>query len=344
MVRRRMDRGSIKKDWQYCKDILPKVSRTFALNIEQLEGEVFKTVLIGYLIFRIVDTFEDNDCRSESEKIADLKDLSMIFEGDKDLSERLRLYESLKFRWRENSHEKNLIENGQMVLRCYFDLPDTYRTIIDPLVVEAIGGMIKFKKLKIESRSKIYQIKDIRELRDYCYYVAGIVGVMLTKIFCQKDSIKDIKSELERYQIHFGLALQLVNIIKDYEKDIARGWCYIPSTITEKYRINLDDIMGLSVEQRQGMVKELSRHAATYLDSTLKYIELLPLKEKSIRMFCIIPFVLAYSTLVKINKMKGNKLSRKEVAYLLDRCNAYAISNSDLESDYLRIRDGVIIW
>jgi len=339
-----MDKGSIKRDWQYCQDILPKVSRTFALNIEQLEGEIFKTVLIGYLIFRIADTFEDNVCRSEDDKIVDLKNLSTIFEGDKDLSERLRLYESLKFRWKESSYEKNLVENGHRVLRCYFDLHSTHRKIVDPLVAASIGGMIKFKELRINRTGRVFQLKDIEELEEYCYYVAGIVGIMLTEIFCQREGIKEIKSELERYHIHFGLALQFVNIIKDYEKDIARGWCFIPSTVTEKYKINLDDIGGLSAEQRQGMVKELSRHAVTYLDSTLKYIELLPLKEKSIRMFCIIPFVLAYSTLAKLIRAEGNKLSRKEVAYLLERCNTYAISNSDLKNDYHRIKDGVFIW
>jgi len=128
----------------------------------------------------------------------------------------------------ENSHEKELIENGHRVLRCYFNISDKYIKIIDPLIAEAIGGMIKFKSLKSGSRNNIFQLDDIKELEEYCFYVAGIVGVMLTNIFCQKDGIRGNKSGLERYQVHFGLALQLVNIIKDYEKDIGRGWCYIP--------------------------------------------------------------------------------------------------------------------
>jgi len=91
-----MDEQVLKEDWEYCRYILPKVSRTFALNIEQLEGEIYRTVLIGYLLFRVADTFEDNNYRDENDKITDLKDLSLLFEGDKDLSERLRIYEPLK--------------------------------------------------------------------------------------------------------------------------------------------------------------------------------------------------------------------------------------------------------
>lgn len=326
------------KDWEYCRAILPKVSRTFALNIEQLEGDVFKTVLVGYLLFRIADTFEDNSYRNEIDKIADLKHFSTIFRSNKNLSERLELYESLKFLWDERSHEKDLIENGDRVLRCYFDLPDNYRKIIDPLIVEAISGMIKFQTLKTAGKSRIFQLKNMKELEDYCYYVAGVVGVMLTKIFCQRDNIKGNELKLEKYQIPFGLALQLVNIIKDYKKDITRGWCYIPLTITGRHRINPVAVETLSIEQQRGMITDMARPTITHLDSTIEYIKLLPLEEKSIRMFCIIPFVLAYNTLAKIIAMKGNKLSRIEVAFLLKKCNAFAKSNSSLERDYLRVK------
>ena len=184
------------EDWEYCRNILPLVSRTFALNIGQLEGDIFKTVLLGYLLFRITDTFEDTIYRNEREKIADLKDFAEIFKGGKGLSHRLQLYESLKFKWKENSDEKSLIENGHIVLRCYLDLRDIYRKIIDPLLVETSEGMSKFQKRKLLSKSEIFQLADIKELEEYCYYVAGIVGVMLTKIFCQRERIKKKKKRI----------------------------------------------------------------------------------------------------------------------------------------------------
>ena len=326
------------KDWEYCRKILPKVSRTFALNIAQLEGDIFKTVLLGYLLLRIADTFEDTVYQDEKEKITDLKDFSAIFKRDKDLPQRLKLYESLKFRWKENSYEKDLIENGHMVLRCYFDVPDTQRRIVDPLLVETSEGMAEFQKRKLDSNSKIFQLTDIKELEDYCYYVGGVVGVMLTRLFCQKKSIEEKRSPLEDFQIHFGIALQLINIIKDYKKDIARGWCYIPLTITEKYHIELNKIETLSMKQRQGIIEGMIPSIVIYLDSTLRYIQLLPLRERSIRLFCIIPFILGYTTLVKIVKMEGNKVSREEVASIIQKSNTYAQSNSSLEEDYLRIR------
>lgn len=91
------------------------------------------------------------------------------------------------------------------------------------LIVETSEGMVRFQERKLQSKIEIFQLKDIKELEDYCYYVAGIVGVTLTKIFCQKKGIEEKRFELEDFQILFGIALQLINIIKDFKKDIARG-------------------------------------------------------------------------------------------------------------------------
>ena len=46
-------------DWTYCVQTLPKVSRTFALNISVLRGELHRSILTAYLFCRTVDTVED---------------------------------------------------------------------------------------------------------------------------------------------------------------------------------------------------------------------------------------------------------------------------------------------
>jgi farnesyl-diphosphate farnesyltransferase len=327
-------------EWHYCHTILPRVSRTFALPIDQLEGDMHRTVLLGYLLFRIADTFEDTVYLDEEEKIAALIDFADIFRGSKDLDQRLILYESLKFRWSEESDEKGLLEHGHRVLRCYFDIPEDHRRIIDPLLVETAEGMARFQKRKQNSRQRVFQLTDSKDLKEYCYYVAGLVGVMLTEIFCQAERIGRVGSQLKKFQVHFGTALQLINILKDYARDIARGWCYIPRAITEKYRIRVEEIEDISGWQKRGIVRDMMVYIVPYLDATLQYIKCLPPDERSIRMFCIIPFILGYRTLAEIAGMKKDKISREEVAGLIEKSYAYAESNSLLEKDYLEAKRG----
>jgi farnesyl-diphosphate farnesyltransferase len=335
-----MDKRGLEADWEYCHAILPKVSRTFALNIDQLEGDTHRTVLLGYLLFRIADTFEDTVHLDEGEKITALRDFSEIFKGSKDLDQRLSLYESLRFRWMEKSDAKGLVENGHRALRCYFDIPERHRRIIDPLLVETAEGMARFQERKQRSTDRVFQLADFNDMEEYCYYVAGVVGVMLTEIFCQRECIATVRSQLERFQVPFGIALQLINILKDYAGDIARGWCYIPRAITEKYRIRFDSREGLTGWQKQGIVRDMIDHIVPYLDSAFQYITWLPIEERSIRLFCIIPFILGYRTLVQIARMKKDKVSREEVARLIERSSAYAESNSLLEKDYLEAKRG----
>jgi len=327
-------------EWRYCEEILPKVSRTFALNIVKLDGDTYKAVTISYLLLRIADTCEDNLFQNEEEKIKTLIQLAEIFAGDKNLNDRLNLYESLKFQWEEESYEKELVENGDKVLRCYFTLPPEYRWIIDPLLVESIEGMAKFQRRKLEVSSKIFQFHDLKELEEYCYYVAGIVGIMLTRIFSLRKSLSSKKSQLEKYQLQFGLALQLTNILKDWQKDLKRGWCYLPYSITNKWEINLEH--GLSPQQQRGIIKDLIPWVLTYLDSALKYIEIIPKGECSIRLFCIIPFVLAYQTINYLMKMGSNKLPREQVLKILEMSNDYADSNKLLRKDYLKVKEGIL--
>ena len=83
-------------------------------------------------------------------------------------------------------------------------------------------------------------------------------------------------------------------------------------------------------------------HIVPYLDSTLQYIKLLPLDERCIRMFCIIPFILGYRTLVEITRMEKGKVSHEEVTRLIEKSYAYAESNSLLEKDYLEVKRGLL--
>ncbi len=323
--------------WKYCEEMLPKVSRTFALNIRELKGDTHRAVLLGYLFFRIADTFEDNMHQSEEEKVNTLNSYSDIFKGNKSLDERLGLYESLKFRWNEQSPDEELVENGDRVIRCYFDLPAVYRQIIDPHIVMTSEGMANFQQRKLASDSKIFQLQDVSDLENYCYYVAGVVGMMLTQLFCQHENISGLRPELERHQLDFGLALQLTNVLKDSQKDLEKGWCYLPTSVTEEHNVAPEELANITPEQNREMLEELLDVILSSYDSTLKYIETIPEEEHSVRMFCTIAFVLSYNTLLSIMNMKESKIPREQVDNILAQCNSFAASNKLLEEDYLKV-------
>jgi phytoene synthase len=60
------------------------------------------------------------------------------------------------------------------------------------------------------------------DLKQYCYYVASVVGLVCIKIFGYEDSKAEFLAE------DCGLAFQLTNIIRDVKEDASMGRIYLP--------------------------------------------------------------------------------------------------------------------
>ena len=72
-------------------------------------------------------------------------------------------------------------------------------------------------------------------LREYCYRVAGTVGLTCTHVFGFSDPrALDLAEKL-------GLAFQLTNIIRDVHEDAALGRIYIPDEDLARYNVSQDD-------------------------------------------------------------------------------------------------------
>jgi 15-cis-phytoene synthase len=72
-------------------------------------------------------------------------------------------------------------------------------------------------------------------LREYCYRVAGTVGLTCTHVFGFTDQrALDLAEKL-------GLAFQLTNIIRDVHDDYALGRVYIPQEDLERYNVEPED-------------------------------------------------------------------------------------------------------
>jgi phytoene synthase len=60
------------------------------------------------------------------------------------------------------------------------------------------------------------------DLKQYCYYVASVVGLVCIRIFGYQDAKAEFLAE------DCGLAFQLTNIIRDVKEDASMGRIYIP--------------------------------------------------------------------------------------------------------------------
>lgn len=75
----------------------------------------------------------------------------------------------------------------------------------------------------------------------YCWRVAGVVGLIMLKIFGYRDL------RAEEYAVKLGVAMQLTNIVRDIQEDYVRGRIYLPQDELAHYRITEADIANRTV-------------------------------------------------------------------------------------------------
>jgi phytoene synthase len=98
------------------------------------------------------------------------------------------------------------------------------------------------------------------ELEQYCYRVAGVVGLMCIEVFGYS------RPETRRYAEHLGTAFQLTNILRDVGCDGAKGRIYLPQEDLARFGCADADILDrrLTPAFRELMRFQVARARAFY--------------------------------------------------------------------------------
>jgi 15-cis-phytoene synthase len=84
--------------------------------------------------------------------------------------------------------------------------------------------------------------QSFEELRQYCYGVASVVGLVCIKIFGYRDPAAEPLAE------RCGLAFQLTNIIRDVKEDVGNGRIYFPQEDLARFGLTAADLAAANVE------------------------------------------------------------------------------------------------
>ncbi|WDI31490.1 phytoene/squalene synthase family protein [Hyphococcus flavus] len=115
------------------------------------------------------------------------------------------------------------------------------------------------------------------DLMEYCYGVAGVVGIMMAIIM---GVSKDDGEVLDR-ACDLGLAFQLTNICRDVFDDARGGRIYLPTSWLEAENISADPSAIMHETNRAGLtrvVKQVLAIADRYYDSASEGVRFLPLR------------------------------------------------------------------
>lgn len=277
------------------QDLLQKTSRTFALTIPLLQEPTRREVGIAYLLFRVIDSFEDATLWEPDKRIRALAEFCPLLHDTDSSRARVATQEWLREPPLEHPGYLELIERTPDVLGWYRALLPAAREQICQHIERTAQGMAEF--VGRTNGEGVLRLETLRDLREYCYVVAGIVGQLLTELYVGGcPQIANVADELRARALRFGEGLQLVNILKDAQPDADEGRVYLPRDVA------LEDVFELA-------------HAD--LRAALEYTELLreARADLGVVKFNALNARLALATLNELgDRGLGSKLSRMQLS------------------------------
>ncbi|XP_044508951.1 squalene synthase 3-like isoform X3 [Mangifera indica] len=280
--------------WAFCYTMLQKVSRSFALVIQQLDTDLRNARMIQA-------SQQRSRCLFSWLFIVMCMIVTGIFHAVQSIT---------KFSWTSFIMFQLLFLSLEGIIR-------NQLRILPKKWVQEWQNLF--------ARRFVNHIETIDDYDEYCHYVAGLVGLGLSKLFHASGKEDMVPDDLSN---SMGLFLQKANIIRDYLEDIneiPKSRMFWPCEIWNKYVNKLEDL-----KYEENLVKaveclnDMVTNALTHVQDCFKYMSVL--RNPAIFRFCAIPQVMAIGTLAlcynNIEVFRGVvKMRRGLTAKVIDRTN-----------------------
>lgn len=250
--------------------VLKETSRTFYIPISLLKKDLKQADAAAYLVCRGIDEIEDHKSIPNETKTVILNQISELMQAPFTEAEYAMIIDPIK---------EQLPEVSIRVTDWLHACPETAQPIVREIGSQMAYGMSIWAE-------KNWHVKTKEDLDDYTYYVAGIVGILLSQLW---DWSYGYEMD-EHLAIGFGRGLQAVNILRNQNEDMdERGISFVPKGWTR------DDLFAYADNNL--------RKADCYIDT---------LTDKSTILFCKLPLAFAHKSLDAM-KTGRPKMSRQEV-------------------------------
>lgn len=266
---------SLSSSLKTCYKYLNQTSRSFAAVIQALDGEIRHAVCVFYLVLRALDTVEDDMSISVEKKVPMLRNFHTF------------LYEP-EWRFTESTQkDRQVLEDFPTISLEFRNLAEKYQTVIADICQKMGCGMAEFVDKHVTSK---------QDWDKYCHYVAGLVGIGLSRLFSTSEFEDPLVGEDTECANSMGLFLQKTNIIRDYLEDQQEGRAFWPQEVWGRYVKKLEDFAKPeNIDVAVQCLNELITNTLHHIPHVITYLS--RLRNQSVFNFCAIPQVMAIATL-----------------------------------------------
>jgi len=288
--------------------ILRSVSRSFYLSVRCLPAQLREPVALAYLLARTTDTVADTAQISVAQRTETLQMLSNAIQGKasrKMIVDLLASFAPLQ----ENPAERRLIESLPDSLEWLEQLEKADRDEIRVLLAKITNGQM-LDLLRFNNPTEIPALRTAADLDEYTYFVAGCVGEFWTRLCFRRLREFASLSEDEMMALgkRYGMALQLINVLRDAGADLRAGRCYFPEDELSTAHLTPAQILS-EPERFQPVYRGWVEKAEQGLDCGMQYSR--AIRNRRVRAATVLPALIGARTLALLRQTGAAALHRK---------------------------------
>jgi farnesyl-diphosphate farnesyltransferase len=287
--------------------VLRSVSRSFYLSIGFLPAQLREAIALAYLLARTTDTVADTTGISRSVQIETLKMLSDGIQGKGSREVVVDLIASF-VRLQTNASERSLLESLPDCLAWLERMEQVDRADIRAVLEKITRGQT-LDLQRFDNAQAIRALGTAADLDEYTYLVAGCVGEFWTRLCFRHVRNFATLSEDEMLVLgkRYGMALQLINVLRDAGTDLRAGRCYFPEYELAAAHLPASQILS-EPERFQPIYRAWLDKAKTGLECGVRYSR--AIENRRVRAATVLPALIGARTLALLDETRAAVLDR----------------------------------
>ena len=228
--------------YEECRSITRSEAKNFYYAFLTLPASQRKAIYVAYAFCRYCDDSVDN-VGSLEEKLSALKGLE----------------EALRETYSGHASQPVFVALADVADR--YEIPEEYFR-------QVLQG--------VESDLVKNRYSNFEELRQYCYQVASVVGLICIQIFGYKDGVA------KEHAVDLGLAMQLTNIARDVKEDLEFDRIYLPQDEMVRFGYSEQELQaGLVNEAFIELMRFQAQRAKDYFTSGFQLLPYLSRRSRA---------------------------------------------------------------
>lgn len=222
-----MSEVSLPAAYAVCREIARREAKNFYWAFRVLPKHKSDAMCAIYAFMRKADDLADDETLSVEERRVAMAAWTAAWRATRGGESSDPVFVAVKDVQRRFAIPDELLE--QLVRGTTLDLEEAPAGVAHEVVQDAQGNA---------RTVQVYETYGA--LRDYCYLVASVVGLVCIRIF----GYTDVRAEA--LAVDTGIAFQLTNILRDVKEDADRGRVYLSRDVLEEHGVSAARLLELS--------------------------------------------------------------------------------------------------